>query len=222
MREPGAAPQNSNDGGPVERAPSFRDRQKLLRESEIVATAAALLSSKGYAGMTLDDVANEVGISKPTLYQHFNSKEDLAARILLDALRTAQSQLERLATELPPREAVEAMIKWGIGSHFGSGHYADLKGALFLFANPGVRRAERDLTDSLAAVVERGQAEGTIHMVVPARMIAQTFSSILKNTAYEDDHRNGALNIDDLKVWTVRLLIGETDQTLINERPKSR
>jgi AcrR family transcriptional regulator len=222
MRESGTSPPTPNDGAHAERTPSFRDRQKQLRESEIVATAAALLSSKGYAGMTLDDVANEVGISKPTLYQHFSSKEDLAARILLDALRKAQSQLERLATELPPREAVEAMIKWGIGSHFGSGHYADLKGALFLFANPGVRKAERDLTDSLTAVVERGQADGTIPQAVPARMIAQTFSSILKNTAYEDDHRNGALNIDELKVWTVRLLIGEADQASISKRRKLR
>jgi AcrR family transcriptional regulator len=209
MQEANAPPPNSDDGCHAQRTPSFRERQKQLRESEIVATAAALLSSKGYAGMTLDDVANEVGISKPTLYQHFASKEDLGARILLDALRTAQTHLARLAKDLPPREAVQAMMEWGIQSHFGNGHYVDLKSALFLFANSGVRRAERDLTASLAAVVERGQKVGTIPTVVPAHMIAQTFSSILKNTAYEDDHRDGALDIDQLKDWTVRLLIGE-------------
>jgi hypothetical protein len=80
---------------------------------------------------------------------------------------------------------------------------------LFLFANVGVRRAERDLTASLAAVIERGQDDGTIPTGVPAHMIAQTFSSILKNSAYEDDYRDGALNVDELKVWTVKLLIGD-------------
>ena len=39
---------------------SFRERQKQLREREIIAVAAALLGSKGYAGMNLDDVADEV------------------------------------------------------------------------------------------------------------------------------------------------------------------
>jgi AcrR family transcriptional regulator len=209
MREAGVTPPKPDEGGHVQRAPSFRERQKQLRESEIIATATALLSSKGYAGMTLDDVANEVGISKPTLYQHFASKEDLGARILLDALHMAQKHLARLAKELPPRETVKAMMEWGIESHFGNGHYVDLKSALFLFANSGVRRAERDLTASLAAIVKRGQDDGTIPTIVPAHMIAQTFSSILKNTAYEDDHRNGVLKIDQLKTWTVRLLIGE-------------
>jgi AcrR family transcriptional regulator len=208
MSEAGARPPSSNAGSDGHGKPSFRERQKQLRESEIVSMAAALLSSKGYAGMTLDDVANEVGISKPTLYQHFNSKEDLGARILLDALRMAQTHLERLAKELPPREAVKAMMEWGIESHFGNGVYVDLKSTLFLFANASVRKAERDLTASLAELVERGQNDDTIPSVVPARMIAQTFSSILKNTAYEDDHRDGVLNVDQLKAWTVRLLIG--------------
>jgi AcrR family transcriptional regulator len=208
MAKAGPKPSISDDPGDGPGKPSFRERQKQLRESEIIATAAALLSSKGYAGMTLDDVANEVGISKPTLYQHFSSKEELGARILLDALRTAQTQFARLAKELPPREAVKTMMEWGIESHFGNGIYVDLKSTLFLFANAGVRKAERDLTASMAEVVQRGQDDGTIPSVVPARMIAQTFSSILKNTAYEDDHRDGVLNLEQLKAWTVRLLIG--------------
>jgi AcrR family transcriptional regulator len=201
----------SHDGGDIPRKMSFRERQKQLREDEIVATAATLLGSKGYAGMTLDDVANEVGISKPTLYQHFVSKEDLGARILLNALQKAQEHLAELARELPPREAVKAMIEWGIETHFGGGAYRDLKAALFLYSNPAVRNAERNVAASLAAVVERGQKAGTIPGLVPALMIAQTFSVILKNVAHEDDHRKGELTIDQLKAQTVGLLLGEAE-----------
>jgi AcrR family transcriptional regulator len=197
------------DASAAPRKPSFRERQKHLREDEIVSTASALLGSKGYAGMTLDDVANEVGISKPTLYQHFVSKEDLGARILLNALRKAQEHLVELARELPPRDAVKAMIEWGIETHFGGGAYRDLKAALFLYANPAVRDAERSVAASLAVVVERGQKAGTIPGLVPALMIAQTFSAILKNVAHEEAYRRGELTIDQLKTQTVDLLIGE-------------
>jgi AcrR family transcriptional regulator len=38
------------------------------------------LASKGFDLMTMDDVAGEAGISKPSLYKHFKSKEDLAQR----------------------------------------------------------------------------------------------------------------------------------------------
>jgi AcrR family transcriptional regulator len=202
----------AEDGSATPRKMSFKERQKQLREDEIVSTAAALLGSKGYAGMTLDDVANEVGISKPTLYQHFVSKEDLGARILLNALQKAQEHLAELARELPPREAVRRMIEWGIETHFGGGAYRDLKAALFLYANPAVRNAERNVAASLAVVVERGQKAGTIPSLVPALMIAQTFSAILKNVAHEDDHRKGELTIDQLKTQTVALLIGEAKQ----------
>jgi AcrR family transcriptional regulator len=207
-----AAPLITPDASTAPRKPSFRERQKQLREDEIVTTAAALLGSKGYAGMTLDDVANEVGISKPTLYQHFVSKEDLGARILLNALQKAQEHLAELARELPPRDAAKAMIEWGIETHFGGGAYRDLKAALFLYANPAVRDAERGVATSLAVVVERGQKAGTIPRLVPALMIAQTFSAILKNAAHEDDYRKGELTIEQLKAQTVGLLLGEAEQ----------
>jgi AcrR family transcriptional regulator len=200
------------DTSAAPRKPSFRERQKQLREDEIVSTAAALLGSKGYAGMTLDDVVNEVGISKPTLYQHFVSKEDLGARILLNALQKAQQHLAELARELSPRDAVKAMIEWGIETHFGGGAYRDLKTAPFLYANPAVRDAERSVAASLAVVVERGQKAGTIPGLVPALMIAQTFSAILKNVAHEEAYRKGELTIHQLKTQTVALLIGEAKQ----------
>ena len=37
-----------------------------------------LLSTRGYKKMTIDELAQEVGIGKGTVYLHFRSKEDLA------------------------------------------------------------------------------------------------------------------------------------------------
>ncbi|WP_136245593.1 TetR/AcrR family transcriptional regulator [Mycobacterium intracellulare] len=60
-----------------------RDRRKV----EIVATATQLLSSRGYQGMNLEDVAEQTDIAKATLYHYFSSKDELVAAVL-EALTT--------------------------------------------------------------------------------------------------------------------------------------
>lgn len=48
----------------------------MLRD-EILLAAGALMHEKGYAAMSMDELASQVGISKPTLYSHFTTKEEL-------------------------------------------------------------------------------------------------------------------------------------------------
>lgn len=44
---------------------------------EILKTAADLFLSYGFKSVTMDDIANALGISKKTIYQHFNNKTEL-------------------------------------------------------------------------------------------------------------------------------------------------
>ena len=64
----------------------FQERQRQQREKTILATAYTLLTERGYEGMTMDELAAQVGITKVTLYQHFPSKEALAAGIAVDQI----------------------------------------------------------------------------------------------------------------------------------------
>lgn len=48
-----------------------------VRQMEIAKAAMILLSEKGYANTTMNDIAKAAGISKPTLYQYFKGKESL-------------------------------------------------------------------------------------------------------------------------------------------------
>jgi len=59
---------------------SFKDQAFKLRENAILDAATAVLGSKGYDLMTMDDVAGAVGISKPSLYKHFKSRRSWWAR----------------------------------------------------------------------------------------------------------------------------------------------
>lgn len=47
--------------------PSLKERQWKLREDAVLDAASELMLDKGYNAMTMDDIANHVGISKATL-----------------------------------------------------------------------------------------------------------------------------------------------------------
>lgn len=54
-----------------------RQQNRILREQRILDAALAIFSDKGFVGALMDDIATEAGISKPTLYQYFPSKDEL-------------------------------------------------------------------------------------------------------------------------------------------------
>ena len=47
------------------------------REQQMLRTARALFAERGYADVTMDEVAGAVGVTKPLLYNYFGNKEQL-------------------------------------------------------------------------------------------------------------------------------------------------
>lgn len=61
-----------------------RQLNRIARERAILDAALRCFAANGYSGTTMDQVAEAAGLSKPTLYQYFPSKEALFARMMLD------------------------------------------------------------------------------------------------------------------------------------------
>ena len=55
--------------------------------------------SHGFRGVTMDDLAAELGISKKTLYAHFPSKTALLEAVLADKFASVRKELERITRE---------------------------------------------------------------------------------------------------------------------------
>jgi AcrR family transcriptional regulator len=77
------------------------------RERQVLAAARALFAGRGYGAVTMDDVADAVGVTKPLLYMYFGNKERLyldcmepAARDLRDAVAGAVAEAGRPADAL--------------------------------------------------------------------------------------------------------------------------
>jgi AcrR family transcriptional regulator len=63
--------------------PAPRGRPRSPESDRAILEAALrLISTEGYARMSMDQVAAEAGVSKPTIYLRYDSKEDLATAAL--------------------------------------------------------------------------------------------------------------------------------------------
>jgi AcrR family transcriptional regulator len=57
--------------------PPKRRRNRAAREREILEAAEHIFGERGYQGTSMDEVAAEVGVSKPLIYQYYGSKDGL-------------------------------------------------------------------------------------------------------------------------------------------------
>jgi AcrR family transcriptional regulator len=60
-----------------------RQQNRLNRERAILDAALKVFAATGYSGATMDAVAAEAGVTKPTLYSYFPSKESLFQAMML-------------------------------------------------------------------------------------------------------------------------------------------
>ena len=99
--------------------PTLKERQWQLREDAILDAASELMGSKGYTAMTMDDVANLVGISKATLYQHFPSKHDLVVSVACRTIDRAYERMSAIDPTLPAQERVSLLIDTLVHVRYG-------------------------------------------------------------------------------------------------------
>lgn len=81
---------------------SLRERRRQLLREEILQSARSLAAEKGYPAMSMDELAAHVGISKPTLYSYFDTKEDLIAAAVIQSMQRVMDIIEaELAGQTP-------------------------------------------------------------------------------------------------------------------------
>ena len=69
----------------------------------IVAGARRHFFAHGFRGVTMDDLAEELGMSKKTLYAHFPSKTALLEAVIGDKLQRVEADLDRVIVGRLPR-----------------------------------------------------------------------------------------------------------------------
>lgn len=77
-------------------------------ESALLEAADSILAEQGPRAVTLAAVGSEVGIARNSVYEYFDSREDLVGAVIEAAFRSwADSVLESLGETLTPEETVK-------------------------------------------------------------------------------------------------------------------
>ena len=74
-------------------APRGGGPRRDLMESQIMEEATRLFADRGFAGTSLQDIADATGLTRPALYHYFGSKEDLLSRLVSELTEGPADQL---------------------------------------------------------------------------------------------------------------------------------
>jgi TetR/AcrR family transcriptional regulator, cholesterol catabolism regulator len=85
------------------------------RRQELTRAAARLFAEKGYQGTSLADLADELGIQKPSLYHHIASKEDLLWEVAWDGAAAFHAALEAVPEGAPAVERIRLALRAHLG-----------------------------------------------------------------------------------------------------------
>jgi len=126
------------------------------RREQILDVSVQVFARNGFHSTSMNDVAEAAGVTKPVLYQHFNSKQDLYLALLEEAgNRLRNAVAKAVSTAANGKEQTElgfrAYFRWVADDH---------DAFLLLFGS----RASRD--EESTAAIRRITAE-TAHAIAP-------------------------------------------------------
>ena len=162
-----------------------RRRNHDPNRRRIVDAARVHFFSHGFRSVTMDDLAEELGISKKTLYTHFPGKIDLLEAVLADKFASVEATLKEV-TRAHPHDFPAALQALLTGTHR----------ELDEIKPPFVRDMRQKAPDVFkvverrrAALIQRyfgkffieGQRAGMVRKDVPARLIIEILLSMVQS-----------------------------------------
>ena len=86
--------------------PSRRERKKAAARADIIASGIALFSEHGIDAVTVEQVAAAANVGKGTIYNHFNTKEDIVVAFMVELERKVQAKLKNFSLGKAPLEGI--------------------------------------------------------------------------------------------------------------------
>ena len=151
----------------------------------IVEAARAHFLSHGFRSVTMDDLANELGISKKTLYAHFPGKFDLLEAVLADKFASVEARLKKVM-RLHPRDFSETLHELLAGTQ----HELDeIKPPFVRDMRQKAPQVFKVIEHRRAALIERyfgklfveGQRTGMVRKDVPAKLMIEILLAMVQS-----------------------------------------
>jgi AcrR family transcriptional regulator len=175
----------------------------------ILTAAADLFRQRGYRATTLDEIARRVGVSKPTLYGYFRSKEELLAAIFHRAMSLFERDLLAIrASGEDPVTQLRRVIRFHVGAVIAERSFlavffseeANLPPRL----SRAIRRRKARYDRTVRAIVEAGVRNGSLRTTNPRLLVFALLG--MANWVYQWYDPAGAWDADTIADGFIALL----------------
>jgi len=153
-----------------------REREKIRYRGQMLATAIALFSEKGYHNVSMHEIAQRAEFSIGTLYKFFKNKEDLYKALMMEK---AEEFFSLLREVLSKEDDIVSIIRSYIAAKaefFADSiallrlYFAETQGASFNIKaglDQDIQKLYEKLVKQLASVLEKGVREKVFREVEP-------------------------------------------------------
>jgi AcrR family transcriptional regulator len=151
----------------------------------ILDAAFALIVEKGFASVTLEQIADVACVSKPTVYQYFRSKEDILVYLGIRCLDQVIDHFETLRPEMPARErldrTLEAFIEFRLDEKIAQ--FIDLAQHVLPMKHGIDELSEREvaLKDAFSQLVREAQKERYVRDDLPPEFLCEVVIGLMKD-----------------------------------------
>jgi AcrR family transcriptional regulator len=158
---------------PRRRVGPSREEKKAETRAKLLEAAGVVFARSGLAGASLDDVADEAGLTKGAVYSNFESKEDLIRALLEERLGGPSQAIPPLIDSTLPQDEQAAQAGAMFMNLVANEHDAyllELEFMLYVARNPELRNPEGYLQRrrAMADIMERRAGEAGIPLPIPA------------------------------------------------------
>jgi AcrR family transcriptional regulator len=91
-----------------------RSSRREIRRQELVEAAVAVLTAKGVAAASVDDIVRSAGVAKGTFYLYFATKDDAVNAVASAMVEGVAGRVLAVATD-PTRSPVQRLLAFGAG-----------------------------------------------------------------------------------------------------------
>jgi len=96
----------------------------VTRPDQILDIAARQFRTKGYAAVSMRDIATEAGMRTPSLYYHFPSKDDLVMAVMDRGIIVVRAAVMAALEDLPAEATVAVRLETAMRAHLRALHGA--------------------------------------------------------------------------------------------------
>ena len=164
----------------------LRARQRMERRCSIMRAAAEMVDAIGYDALTMDQLAEHAGITKPTLYAYFPNKEALTVASIVDKMAQVQEWLDAQAQDESADARLRNLLQHILTTRFIDGE-RPLVGALTrqILEHPDYIAAHGHILNTFMGIVRCGQTSGVFRAAADPELYARTCISIFRDREYD-------------------------------------